>query len=78
MGRMPAGWAGTLSIGGIQIDSIAILPVLHIPPFPRPYRCGAYPNPTYPIVEHVALNPTEYPNPIYPSMSSFLQVRDLS
>ena len=38
-----------LSSGGIQIDSILILPSLSILPCPRSYRFGIYPITTYPI-----------------------------
>ena len=36
------------SSGGIQFDSIIILPSIYILRFPRPYRLWIYPNPTYP------------------------------
>ena len=52
-----------LSGGGIQFESILILPALSILPCPRPYRIGIYPNPTYPIypiIDRLAGNPMDW------------------
>ena len=57
-GRPPDG--GSLSRGGIQVDSILILTSLSILPWPCPYRFGIHPNPTYtsyPIADHLVVNP---------------------
>ena len=62
MDRAPAGW-GALSSGGIQVDSILILTALSILPWPRSYRLGIHPNPTYtiyPIADHLAVNPMDW------------------
>ena len=39
-----------LSSGGIQFESILIVPVISILPWPRPYRFGMYP--IYPILSY--------------------------
>ena len=60
-GRPPDG--GPLSSGGIQVDSILILTALSIPPWPRSYRFGIHPNPTYaiyPIADHLVVNPMDW------------------
>ena len=44
--RAPAGW-GPIAGGGIQFESILILPALSILPYPRSYRREIYTNPTY-------------------------------
>ena len=49
MDRMSPRLGGPTAGGGIQLESILILPVLSILPYPRSYRIGIYHNPTYPI-----------------------------
>ena len=49
MDRAPTS-LGALVGGGIQVESILILPGLSILPYPRSYRIEIYPNPTYPIL----------------------------